>query len=1124
MKHLFTFLIVAFMGLSSSFAQTDAEITANWQFPIDWWFPNAPVPEGGVENYPHFQAKAQLKENFNPQTVNFDEAWTGISGDGNIIGSTPSRISGLPESNKGSNDFKDAAFKVIYDESNMYILLQWTDDDVTGSESAELCISPYFKLDVDDKAQWYSRYSQFGANKLQFNNKGFSAAMMVNFDVDGKGSINWGGTTETLTNNLFLDDKSVTGSKTVKWIITIGYPALTGEFRPDFNVDIWKALNSGKGISFDLKVNDVDTDDAFNTDATPVQKPAEYWWSSQSNDAWQSNMYAGFLGAKGPGDAELTAKWQFPVDWWFPNAPVPEGGVENYPRFQATSHMKENFNPVSDSFDKAWSGIPGNGNVIGSTPAHALGLPGSNKGANDFKDAAFKVMHDADNIYILLQWTDDDVTGSESAELCISPYFKLDVDDKAQWYSRYSQFGANKLQFNNKGFSAAMMVNFDVDGKGSINWGGTTETLTNNLFVDDKSVDGSKTVKWIITIGYPALTGEFRPDFNEEIWKSLNSGKGISFDLKVNDVDTDDAFNSDATPVQKPAEYWWSSTSNDAWQSNMYAGFLNVGDPIIETGPTDAEITANWQFPIDWWFPNAPVPEGGVENYPRFEAAGQFKEGFNPETAKFDETWSSIAGKGNVIGSTPAHTLGLPESNKGSNDFKDAAFKVLYDEGNMYILLQWTDDDVTGSESAELCISPYFKLDVDDKAQWYSRYSQFGANKLQFNNKGFSAAMMVNFDVDGKGSINWGGTTETLTSNLFLDDKSVTGSKTVKWIITIGYPALTGEFRPDFNVDIWKALNSGKGISFDLKVNDVDTDDAFNSDATPVQKPAEYWWSSTSNDAWQSNMYAGFLKAGDSTASLPTTTTWTDNFDGSAVSSLWLPEHATDPIPVFTLSQKGGELLVNVDKTTGIESGIPVYGFSALVLDLITNTYLDLTKNPVVEVKVKTDETFTLSVGLVQSSVGGNDVTLTQSVNGDNTYTTLKFDFTGKLAAKYDPAKIDKVYLNFTPGWDAAGKYKGNVTFDYLKIGDAATAVKQIYNPDDLAVYPNPANNTISIKNASSMNIQSIAISNVSGQLVKTMRTFDGGQINVQDLRSGVYFVRVLSNDNTVNTLRFIKQ
>jgi len=383
MRKLFTFLIVATLSMLHGFAQTDAEITAKWQFPIDWWFPNAPVPEGGIENYPRSQAMAEMRTGFNAATAKFDEVWASVAGNGNVIGSTAGHILGLPASNKGADDFKDAAFKVIYDESNMYILLQWTDDDVTGNESAELCLAPYFKLDVDDKAQWYSRYSQFGANKLQFNNKGFSAAMMVNFDADGKGSINWGGTTETLTNNLFLDDKSVAGTKTVKWIITIGYPALTGEYRPDFSVDSWKALNGGKGISFDMKVNDVDTDDAFNTDATPVQKPAEYWWSSTSNDAWQSNMYAGFLGAKsstsgGQTDAEITAKWQFPIDWWFPNAPVPEGGVESYPRFQAAAELKENFNAETAKFDEAWASVAGNGNVIGYTSSHIPGLAAYN--------------------------------------------------------------------------------------------------------------------------------------------------------------------------------------------------------------------------------------------------------------------------------------------------------------------------------------------------------------------------------------------------------------------------------------------------------------------------------------------------------------------------------------------------------------------------------------------------------------------------------------------------------------------------------------------------------------------------------------------------------------------------
>ena len=117
-----------------------------------------------------------------------------------------------------------------------------------------------------------------------------------------------------------------------------------------------------------------------------------------------------------------------------------------------------------------------------------------------------------------------------------------------------------------------------IDGStGTINWGGTNSILTSNLFLDDRSTAGSNTVKQIITIGFAALTGEARLNFDNAIWKALNGGKGISLDLKVNDVDKDDALNADATPVKKPAEYWWNTTNNDAYALTAYAGYLKVG-------------------------------------------------------------------------------------------------------------------------------------------------------------------------------------------------------------------------------------------------------------------------------------------------------------------------------------------------------------------------------------------------------------------------------------------------------------------------------------------------------------------------------------------------------------------
>jgi hypothetical protein len=306
MKTLFTFLFIALLSVSGLVAQDegDAAYVINWKFPIGWWFPNQPVPAEGIDAYPRKAVKASEIVGFDAKAADFDAEWAKIPGAGNALANQ----FGLNASHKGANDFKDAAFKAVCDNANIYILLQYTDDDVTGSETIEIGWAPYLKINAPDvegnAVAWYARYRQFGAYKASFKNTGFDAAMVVKGGgpaADGSnGNLNWGTTNDTLSNNLFLDNHTASGSKTVKQIITIGFAALTGDARPDFNVDIWKAINGGKGISFDIKVNDVDGDDELNADATPVQKPAEYWWNSTSNDCYAVTFYAGFIGVGGP--------------------------------------------------------------------------------------------------------------------------------------------------------------------------------------------------------------------------------------------------------------------------------------------------------------------------------------------------------------------------------------------------------------------------------------------------------------------------------------------------------------------------------------------------------------------------------------------------------------------------------------------------------------------------------------------------------------------------------------------------------------------------------------------------------------------------------------------------------
>jgi Secretion system C-terminal sorting domain len=822
-----------------------------------------------------------------------------------------------------------------------------------------------------------------------------------------------------------------------------------------------------------------------------------------------SSVTALFAQAPDEGDAAFVAAWTAPIPSWWAALPA-----DYQAKKQAVATKSSTFDAVGCNFDVEWAKIPGDGNKLGDLGSR-LGLAASDKGDADFS-GAFKVIYDDANIYILLQYTDDDVTGNETVEIAWAPYLKIKAPDLATlpqaWYTRYTQFGAYKATFKNTGFDAAMMVN---GSNGNVNWGGTNDILSTNLFMDNHSTVGSKTIKYIYTIGYAALTGEARPAFDASVWQALNEGKGITFDMKVNDVDTDDALSADAKPVKKPAEYWWNTKNNDCYALTIYAGFLSPSAPVS----ADAAYVKGWTAPIPSWWAALPAEEPT-----RKQAVSPQVATFDALGSDFDAVWAKIPGDGNKLGDTGSR-LGLAASDKGDADFS-GSFKTICDDANIYVLLQYTDDDVTGNETVEIAWAPYLKIDAPVLAAlpqaWYARYKQFGAYKATFKSTGFDAAMMI----DGStGAVNWGGTNDILSSSLFMDNHTAVGSKTIKQIYTIGYAALTGEARPDFNLEIWKALNAGKGISLDMKVNDVDTDDALSADATPVKKPAEYWWNTKNNNCYALTTYAGFLKVGDPVAFLPTITSFVDNFDGTTVSPLWVPEHATDTPKVFVLTQASGTLNLNIDKNAGIDAGIGVYGFSALLLDMSTTSLLDLTVNPKVSISLKADKPLSLQVGLVQSTVGGNSVTISVTVPGDGAYHTYNFDFTGKLAAFYDPKQIDKVYLNFNPGWATGGYYKGNVTLDYLKIGDAAlTGLNRLYNPADLSVYPNPAKTTIALKNSSSLNIQSIALVNMSGQIVKQINNYNGGSINVEDLRSGVYFVRVTTQDNALNTLKFIKQ
>jgi hypothetical protein len=271
----------------------------------------------------------------------------------------------------------------------------------------------------------------------------------------------------------------------------------------------------------------------------------------------------------------------------------------------------------------------------------------------------------------------------------------------------------------------------------------------------------------------------------------------------------------------------------------------------------DSTYTSTWVQALDWMGPTPPT-QTAIDGMLRKEIVADSVSGFDAQGAIFDEEWARIAGNGHSI----ANPVGLPETNGGEADFT-GSFKVLYDDANIYILLKYIDDDVTGNETVELTWAPYLKLynpKFKKLTANYFRFSQFGAAKATFGKTGYKNSMLIVPTKDAY-TILWSGTTNDLTASLFLDDKTAPASTTVKQIITIGYPALTGEARPDFNPSIWRALNNGKGISFDIKVRDADTDDANQPAVHPAtnSRSQDYWWNTTDNDGWIVTYLSGML-------------------------------------------------------------------------------------------------------------------------------------------------------------------------------------------------------------------------------------------------------------------------
>lgn len=88
----------------------------------------------------------------------------------------------------------------------------------------------------------------------------------------------------------------------------------------------------------------------------------------------------------------------------------------------------------------------------------------------------------------------------------------------------------------------------------------------------------------------------------------------------------------------------------------------------------------------------------------------------------------------------------------------------------------------------------------------------------------------------------------------------------------------------------------------------------------------------------------------------------------------------------------------------------------------------------------------------------------------------------------------------------------------------STSGVSSIDNFGEIKAYPNPANTVLSISNIK--NASKIELLNIHGQTIQTVDIAGNNQtsINVENLNSGFYFVKIIDSKESVKTIKFFKQ
>lgn len=152
----------------------------------------------------------------------------------------------------------------------------------------------------------------------------------------------------------------------------------------------------------------------------------------------------------------------------------------------------------------------------------------------------------------------------------------------------------------------------------------------------------------------------------------------------------------------------------------------------------------------------------------------------------------------------------------------------------------------------------------------------------------------------------------------------------------------------------------------------------------------------------------------------------------------------------------------------------------------------------------------------------GSFTTLAVSVNptlAPNIYPVTWTEFTYTVTGLPNATDCKLAFRYFVTNGGPGGANGNAIWVDALTIN--RTLSTDAFFKDNLEIYPNPTSNIININSKNNLKIEAIQITDMNGRIIKETKQSTNA-INTSELNTGVYFLRITTNQGT-GTTKIIK-